>query len=128
MVGFLPKTILHQLGLSGLYLLNIQYPATDCSPVNYLTRPCYNTAHLTTTLIITYNSSLTLLLIIPVPIEQCLNAAIPIHFINGKCHIKKLKNCITGLTSYYICLSCELLIPLEVDTHRHAQMHTIHTY
>ena len=44
--------------------------------------------------------------------------ATPIYFIDGKCHIKKLKSCKTALTGYYACFSCELLLmPLEVDTH-----------
>ena len=42
-------------------------------------------------------------------------------FINGKCHVRKLKSCRTGLAGYYACLSCELLlIPLGWGrTHRH---------
>ena len=46
---------------------------------------------------------------------HCITKATPIHFIDDKCHIKKLKSCRAG---YYGCLSCELLlIPLGVDTH-----------
>ena len=41
----------------------------------------------------------------------------PIHF---KYHVQKLKSYITGLTCYYVCMSCELLLmPLETDTYAH---------
>ena len=41
------------------------------------------------------------------------NKATLIHFIDGKCHIKKLERCTTGLTGYYRNISCKLLlIPL----------------
>ena len=40
----------------------------------------------------------------------CVTKATPIHFINGKCHIKKLKSYRTDLTSYLGCISYELLL------------------
>ena len=42
------------------------------------------------------------------------------HFIDGKCHIKQIKGCKTGLTSYYACLSCELLLMPLGQTHTYA--------
>ena len=44
----------------------------------------------------------------------------PIQFMNSKCHIKKRKSCKTALSSYYACLSHDLLLmPLGVDRHTH---------
>ena len=39
----------------------------------------------------------------------CVTKDTPIHFIDGKCYIKIVKSCITGLINYYACLLCELL-------------------
>ena len=44
--------------------------------------------------------------------------ATAIEFIDGKCHIKKRKSCKTALSSYYACVSRDLLlVPSGVDTH-----------
>ena len=57
--------------------------------------------------------------------------ATPFHFINDKCHIKKLKSYRNSLTGYYRCISLEL--PLGTGIHSHTCIHThmcmhVHTY
>ena len=48
--------------------------------------------------------------------------ATTIQFIDGKCHIKKRKSRKTALSSYYACVSCDLLlVPLGADTYKHTQ-------
>ena len=52
----------------------------------------------------------------------------PIQFINGKCHIKKQKRCKTALSSYYACISRDLLLmPSGSDTHIYTTMFTDET-
>ena len=47
--------------------------------------------------------------------------AMPIQFIDDKCHIKKWKGCKTALSGYYACLSHDLLLmPSEADTYTFA--------
>ena len=44
--------------------------------------------------------------------------AMPVQFINSKCHIQKRRGHKTALSGYYACFSCDLLvIPSGVDTH-----------
>ena len=51
--------------------------------------------------------------------------ATPIHLINDKCNIKKLKSCRICLTSYYGFISCDLLLmALGADTQTQIQSHT----
>ena len=47
-------------------------------------------------------------------------------FIDGKCHTKKSKTRKTVLSSYYACVSCDLLLmPLgRGNTHTHTRTHT----
>ena len=45
-----------------------------------------------------------------------------IQFMDGKCHIKKQKSRKTALSSYYVCLSRDLL--LMPSGHRHTHTHT----
>ena len=49
------------------------------------------------------------------------NKVTAIQFIVGKCHVKKRKNCKTALSSYYVWLSCDLLLlmPSGADAHVH---------
>ena len=48
--------------------------------------------------------------------------ATTIQFINHKCHIKKRKSHKTTLSSYYACVSRDLLLmPSGADTHKHTQ-------
>ena len=48
--------------------------------------------------------------------------AMPIQFIDSKCHVKKWKSCKIALSSYYTCLSRDLLLmPLRADTHTDTQ-------
>ena len=49
--------------------------------------------------------------------------AIPIQFIDGKCHIKKWRGRKTALSSYYACLSCDLLIMPWGQTHTYSNIH-----
>ena len=47
----------------------------------------------------------------------CIIKAMSMHFIDSKCHIKKMKTCRTGLTGYR-CLSSDLLLmQMGIDTH-----------
>ena len=62
---------------------------------------------------------------------HCITKAMPIHFINGKCHIKKLirkspKTCLTNLIgsiSHHIMLL--IIIALRADPHRGTQAHIL---
>ena len=57
----------------------------------------------------------------------CITKAMPIHFIDDKCYIKKLKSCRYGLTSYYRCILHVLLIPsvyTHLYTHTYTHAHT----
>ena len=67
---------------------------------------------------------------------RIVNKATAIQFIGGKCHIKKWKRRKTALSSYYACVSCDLLLmPLgadrqtdrqtnrQTDRHRHTYQH-----
>ena len=50
--------------------------------------------------------------------------ATPIQFVNGKSRIKKQRGHKTALSSYYACLSRDLLlIPSGVDTHTYTNIH-----
>ena len=56
---------------------------------------------------------------------SCVTKATPIHFTNDKCHVKRLRNCKTDLTSYYVCLSHKLmLMSLGMGKHTHANIFT----
>ena len=51
--------------------------------------------------------------------------AIPIQFVNGKSRIKKQRGHKTALSSYYACLSRDLLLmPSGADTHTHTPTFT----
>ena len=51
--------------------------------------------------------------------------AMPIQFIDGSSHIKKQRGRKTTLSSYYACLSCDLLLmPSGADTHIHQRSQT----
>ena len=51
--------------------------------------------------------------------------ATAIQFIDGKCHIMKQKNHKTALSSYYACVSCDLLLmALRADTQTDKHTHT----
>ena len=61
---------------------------------------------------------------------HCVTKAMPIHFIDGKCHnnlyiIKKLKTYRTGLIGYYACLSHELSLMSWGQGHTHIHMYQL---
>ena len=50
--------------------------------------------------------------------------ATTIHFIVGKCHVKKRKSCKTALSGHYAWLSFDLLsMPLRADTDTYINVH-----
>ena len=50
--------------------------------------------------------------------------ATAIHFIVGKCHVKKWKSCKTALSGYYAWLTFDLLLrPSRADTHTYINVH-----
>ena len=53
----------------------------------------------------------------------CVTIAMPIHFINGKCHMTKLKSCRTSLTNHTASVSYQIM-PLVILIPSMAGIHT----